>query len=80
MESLVLYIYRIGTAISLLINVICGGKLETVCSRLRHNGHPAADWIDAILSDHTVGAWTFWRAGCPECQPSLQPTKEGRKP
>lgn len=68
MIKLIKYFMRIGTALSILINVILGGSSNQTLSarnydRLKRN-KPNLVWlIDSVFfyeEDHCMHSWTYW--------------------
>ena len=65
--GLVNYLKRILIAISVLMNVILGGKLNQTFSarnwEWKRNGKPNISWlIDRILGkDHCSRCWSYWK-------------------
>ena len=65
--GLVNYLKRILIAISVLMNVILGGKLNQTFSarnwEWKRNGKPNISWlIDKVLGkDHCSRCWSYWK-------------------
>jgi len=60
MESVGRYFHRVGSALSVLMNVILGGRRESLCARFHRTDHLIGRLINSILPNHTDTSNAFW--------------------
>lgn len=67
-NRVVRYFSRVGTAVSVLLNVLLGGPSnQTLSARnyeLKRNGKPNIVWLIDLLffwdKDHCMNSWLYW--------------------